>query len=61
MIDQYRENELLRMTKDELINHIFKIYEYLEERNEQDGQWWDAISRLKQIPMFKDIYENCGD
>jgi len=53
------EAALLRCTKDELIQFIFELRKEKEAYQENDGKWWKAISALKQIDKFRDIYENC--
>lgn len=58
MIDKYRETELLRMTKDELINHIIELYKENEGQFRALSEWWNIVDLIKQNERFKDIYDN---
>ncbi len=58
-LEFYNEASLLRCSKDELIEYIFKLRKDVDARMKEDGQMWDLISSMKRIPKIRDIWENC--
>ena len=59
--EQFTEAEMLRMTKNELIQHIFSCYKDMHKSFEALSEWWAIIERMKQNERFKEIYDNVGD
>lgn len=51
--------DLMRCTKDELINFIFELRDNINFFQKEDGKLWDIVSRLKQVDKIRDIWENC--
>lgn len=58
-LEFYKEADLLRCTKDELINHIFELRKKMECIEKNQGALWDAVYSLKRCDIIKDIWENC--
>ena len=58
-LEYYREADLLRCTKDQLISYIFELRKKIELIQKEDGLLWDAVSHLKRCNKIKDIWENC--
>ena len=58
VIDKFNETSLLRMTKDELIDHIIQLYEEIDAQSNALSEWWAIVDLIKQNERFKDLYDN---
>jgi hypothetical protein len=48
-MDKYQETELLRMTKDELIEHIFYLYKVNENQWNDLCEWSVASEKIEEL------------
>ncbi len=49
MIDQHNESELLRMTKNELIEHIFELYNSNDIKWQRLVEWDTAFEEMRRL------------
>lgn len=49
MMDRYQETQLLRMTKDELIEHIFYLYKIYEIQRQDLVEWETASESIMEL------------
>lgn len=55
-MDRHYENKLLRMTKDELIDHIYYLYQIYDGQLSELSRWYTASEEIINLRknQFKD-------
>ncbi len=48
-MEKYNETQLLRMTKDELIDHIFHVYKINELQFHDLVEWYDVSEKIQEL------------
>ena len=48
-MDSFKETELLRMTKNELIDHILYLYKIHDCHREELSQWYSASEQIQNL------------
>ncbi len=58
MMDRYQEKELLRMTKDELIEHVFYLYKIYDMQWQELSNWNKASENIVELMRKMDFNAN---
>ncbi len=59
VLDKYKESELLRMNKNELIEHIFYLYKVNECQWNEICEWYNASEKIQELRKEKCDNESC--
>lgn len=57
-MDYYTENELLRMTKNDVVDEFLKLQEIIESLKKRMVIWYEIAEKIKEFEEFKKEYDS---